>query len=73
VNYLAVAPEHQRRGFGRLMMATVEERFEAMGCPKVNVQVRGTNPSALQFYERLGYVIDDTVSLGKRVQRDEPE
>lgn len=72
VNYLAVEPEHQRQGIGRLMMAAVEERLLAMGCPKINLQVRSDNASALKFYERFGYGKDEVVSMGKRLIEDEP-
>src|SRR6185436_4224291 len=40
VNYLAVAPEHRTRGYGRQLMRHVEERLTAIGCPKLNIQVR---------------------------------
>jgi ribosomal protein S18 acetylase RimI-like enzyme len=71
VNYLAVAPEHQGKGLGRAIMAEAEMRLEEAGCPKVNVQVRGTNASAIEFYERIGYRVDDAVSLGKRIEHDD--
>ena len=72
VNYLAVAPEHRCKGLGRAMMTEVERLLGNAGCPKINVQVRGSNPSAIQFYHQLGYQIDDVVSLGKRLDHDEP-
>jgi ribosomal protein S18 acetylase RimI-like enzyme len=71
VNYLAVAPSHRGRGYGRALMTRVEERLEAMGCPKVSLLVRSTNPEAVGFYRRLGYAQDEVVSLGKRLIRDE--
>ena len=71
VNYLAVAPDAGRRGVGRALMAAVELRLRAAGCPKINVQVRATNRSALGFYEALGYARDDVVSLGRRLEHDE--
>jgi ribosomal protein S18 acetylase RimI-like enzyme len=71
VNYLAVAPELQGKGFGRAIMAEVEKLLNQAGCPKVNVQVRGTNSSAIEFYRRIGYRIDDVVGLGKRIEHDE--
>jgi ribosomal protein S18 acetylase RimI-like enzyme len=71
VNYLAVAEPHRRRGFARTLMAHLEARLEAMGCPKLNIQVRTANSSALEFYGRLGYVPDQAVTLGKRLIRDE--
>jgi ribosomal protein S18 acetylase RimI-like enzyme len=72
VNYLAVAPEHRRQGFGRLLMRQAEERLLALGCPKLNVQVRKSNAEALGFYKSLGYARDEAVSLGKRLIPDQP-
>jgi len=71
VNYLAVAPEHRRRGLGRALMTEAERLLSAIGCPKLNLQVRGGNASAIEFYRRLGYRVDDAISLGKRLERDE--
>ncbi len=72
VNYLAVAPELRGRGYGRALMALVEEKLFAMGCPKLNLQIRSTNTAVLDFYSRLGYANDDVVSLGKRLITDGP-
>ncbi|HSZ46975.1 MAG TPA: GNAT family acetyltransferase [Streptosporangiaceae bacterium] len=70
VNYLAVRPDHRGRGFGRLLMADAERRLRALGCPKLNLQVRGSNTAAIEFYRRLGFVVDDSVSLGLRLEHD---
>jgi len=70
MNYLAVDPDHQRRGYARELVAAVEGRLEALGCPKVNLQVRATNESVLAFYAALGYATDDVVSMGKRLLPD---
>jgi ribosomal protein S18 acetylase RimI-like enzyme len=67
VNYLAVDPALQRGGLGRELMRYAEEKLIALGCPKINLQVRGTNSDVLAFYESLGYRLDDAVSLGKRL------
>ena len=72
VNYLAVAPEHRGKGYGRLLMRHIEERLTAMGCPKLNLQVRTGNTWVLEFYRRIGYSVDETVSLGKRLIPDLP-
>jgi ribosomal protein S18 acetylase RimI-like enzyme len=72
INYLAVSPEHQRKGFGRVMMAEAERRLREVGCPKINLQVRSSNNAVIEFYRRLGYGVDDVVSMGKRLVRDEP-
>jgi ribosomal protein S18 acetylase RimI-like enzyme len=70
VNYLAVAPEHRAKGYGRLLMQHVEERLTAIGCPKLNMQVRASNKAVLEFYRKLGYSVEERVSLGKRLIPD---
>ena len=70
VNYLAVEPDRQGVGLGRALMDEVEARLMERGCPKINLQVRTSNPEAIAFYERLGFVVDDVVSLGKRLVVD---
>ena len=71
INYLAVDPGARRHGHGGLMMAAAEEALRALGCPKINLQVRSTNAEALAFYRRIGYSVDEVVSLGKRLVPDE--
>ncbi len=72
VNYLAIGPEHQRRGHARALMVAGEAWLLAQGCPKLNLQVRRSNISAVDFYTSLGYGEDDVVSLGKRLIPDSP-
>ena len=72
VNYLAISPAHRHQGLGRLLMRDIEERLVARGCPKLNVQVRTSNHSVLEFYRRLGYAVDDVTSCGKRLILDAP-
>lgn len=71
VNYLAVHPGHRKSGVGRRLMLDVERLLQAMGCPKLNLQVRGDNATALGFYEAIGYGRDDAVSLGRRLIADD--
>ena len=71
VNYLAVSPIHQNMGLGRRLMQSAESTLEALGCPKLNIQVRETNEAVLAFYKKLGYTVDPVVSLGKRLITDE--
>jgi ribosomal protein S18 acetylase RimI-like enzyme len=51
-------------------MEHVERLLRERGCPKLNLQVRNTNAAALEFYRRIGYAQDDSVSLGKRLIPD---
>lgn len=72
INYLAVAPSHQKKGYGRKMMEEAERLLRAEGCPKINLQVRTSNAEVLAFYAGIGFVRDDVVSLGKRLEDDTP-
>lgn len=70
INYLAVAPEFQREGLASRLMEEAETRLIAMGCPKINLQVRTSNTGVIRFYEKLGFKVDDVVSMGKRLIDD---
>ena len=70
INYLADSKECREMGFGRLMMDEAEERLRAIGCPKINLQIRSSNVDVIRFYQSLGYSEDDVVSMGKRLEQD---
>ena len=55
INYLAVQPSQQGRGYARQLMAEAERLLRAAGCPKINLQVRPANDAVIAFYERLGF------------------
>jgi ribosomal protein S18 acetylase RimI-like enzyme len=67
LNYLAVLPEMQHRGIGRMLVMEATTRLRALGCPKINLQVRSTNADVIAFYTRLGFKVDDVVSMGMRL------
>lgn len=67
INYLAVHPCCQRRGLATQLMAAAEAALRALGCPKINLQVRRSNLAVRGFYESLGFAEDDVISLGKRL------
>ena len=71
INYLTVAPDLRRRGIGRRMVEQVESRLRALGCPKINLQVRASNVDVVSFYEAIGYAIDDVTGMGKRLEADQ--
>ncbi|MEO5797760.1 MAG: GNAT family acetyltransferase [Rhodoferax sp.] len=72
INYLAVAPEQRGQGLGAALVRHVEQQLLALGCPKLNLQVRTSNTAVLDFYRHLGYAQDEVVSLGKRLIPDAP-
>ena len=68
LNYVAVAPDHQRLGVGRAFVTEAERLSREAGCPKIKLQVRTGNDRAIEFYRRLGYAMDEVVSMGKRLE-----
>ncbi len=72
INYLGVLPSFQRQGIASQIMLEAESRLRALGCPKINLQVRGTNAKVVQFYESLGYANNQCIGMGKRLVQDEP-
>ena len=69
LNYLAVLPNHQNKGYGRKLVERAITELEKLGCLKLNVQIRESNISAVRFYERLGFRDDHVVSLGLRLRQ----
>jgi len=67
IYHLAVAPTHRRHGVGSAMMRAAERRLHALGCPKINLQIYRTNAEVVRFYERLGYAVEDRLSMGRRL------
>ena len=69
INYLVVHPDYQRRGFGRQLMKYATNILSNMGCQKINIQVRESNRSVIQFYKKLGFTDDEVLSYGKRISK----
>ncbi|MDH2902982.1 MAG: GNAT family acetyltransferase [Actinomycetota bacterium] len=64
VNYLACHPDHRRKGVATALLNTAREVLLKRGCPKINLQVRAGNISAINFYESMGYTEDQVRSFG---------
>lgn len=72
INYLAVDPGLRRNGLGREMMEAAEDLLRRAGAPKINLQVRFQNRDVIDFYEAIGYKVDKSTSMGKRLEPDPP-
>ena len=70
INYLTVAPDYRRHGLGRRLMEEAEALLRGLGCAKFNMQVRSSNAAVVESYQRLGFSVDDVVSMGKRLEAD---
>ena len=68
IHKLAVHPVYQQHGFATDLMRAAELRLAQLGCAKINLQIRACNAAVLHFYESAGYVVEDRVSMGKRLK-----
>ena len=64
---VAVDPRYQQRGIGAALVRGIETALVERGCLKVNLQVRSSNSGVIAFYEKLGYAVEERVSMGKRL------
>ena len=64
---LAVRSSARRRGVGTSLVRAAESALLALGCPKVNLQIRASNAAVIAFYRSVGYSIEDNVSLGRKL------
>jgi GNAT superfamily N-acetyltransferase len=71
INYVGVDPAYRRQGLGREIMAEAERRLAGIGCPKINLQVRGENKAVIDFYRQMGFIAEDNVQMGRRLEIDE--
>jgi ribosomal protein S18 acetylase RimI-like enzyme len=64
---VAVSQSYRRCGVGSALVREAEIRLTALGCTKVNLQIRAMNIQIQAFYDRLGYGTEDRISMGKRL------
>ena len=64
---LAVHPGHRRTGIGTELIRHLEKALSGRGCLKLNLQVRTSNAEVVAFYEKLGFAVEERVSMGKRL------
>jgi ribosomal protein S18 acetylase RimI-like enzyme len=53
---LAVHPARRRGGVATRLVAELERRLGALGCPRINLLVMPDNAAGLSFWRALGYL-----------------
>jgi ribosomal protein S18 acetylase RimI-like enzyme len=64
---VAVSPAYQRGGVGTALIREAEARLRALGCGKLNLQIRADNHEVASFYRSLGFGVEERISMGKRL------
>jgi len=65
---LAVHPARLRQGIATRLVHELENRFESLGCPRVNLLVMPDNSAGLRFWQALGYLPCPDVLCSKPLQ-----
>jgi ribosomal protein S18 acetylase RimI-like enzyme len=65
--YLGIEPTLQSVGNGRVLVEAAENWLISRGAPKAMLMVRHSNEKVIGFYEKLGYNVEETFVLGKRL------
>lgn len=67
--HLAVVQTRRGEGVARMLVDHAVGELRGLGCPKVNLQVRGSNDGVAAFYEGLGWSEDSSRSFGLLLSR----
>jgi ribosomal protein S18 acetylase RimI-like enzyme len=67
VNRLAVMPDVRGRGIATELLAELERRLRALGCPRVNLLVESDNADVRAMYAKLGYQGHELIFMTKRL------
>jgi len=62
---MAVSPEVRGVGIASALLGHLETALRALGCLKINLQVREDNAGVVEFYRKQGYVVEPRISMGK--------
>jgi GNAT superfamily N-acetyltransferase len=65
VHRLATRPDRRGRGIAAALLAELERRLLALGCPKVNLLIEPDNAGVTGFYARHGYQPDELLFMEK--------
>ena len=60
---VAILPEKRRNGIGAALVKETIAALNSLGCIKVNLQIRSHNRQVADFYQALGFNIEDRVSM----------
>jgi ribosomal protein S18 acetylase RimI-like enzyme len=63
LHHLAVDPDYQNKGYGKMIMEELIERFRERGVHKVHLFIEKYNKDVVNFYLNLGWEIRDDLIM----------
>ena len=72
VYYVAVHPDYQHKGYGRVIMDAAENWLRGRGIEKMQLMVRPDNRGVQAFYQSLGYFEQERIIFAKWLDGREP-
>ena len=60
IRFMAIHPDYQGQGLGKLLLAYLEDQARAQGARSISLQAR---ENALPFYESCGYTVQEKTHL----------
>jgi len=63
VHHLAVDPDYQKKGYGKMIMDELIERFRKLGAHKIHLSIEKYNKEVVVFYQNHGWEIRDDLIM----------
>jgi len=71
IHHLAVDPDYQKRGYGKIIMNELIERFRIKKVHKIHLFIEKTNREVVDFYSNLGWKVRDELIMMSYVPNKE--
>jgi ribosomal protein S18 acetylase RimI-like enzyme len=63
IHHLAVDPDYQNKGYGKIIMDEIIELFRDKKVHKIHLFIQKTNKQVVDFYNKLGWEIRDDIIM----------
>ena len=71
IHHLAVDPDYQKRGYGKIIIDELIERFRKKKVHKIHLFIEKTNHEVVDFYSNLGWNVRDDLIMMSYVPNKE--
>lgn len=63
IHHLAIDPEYQKKGYGRLMIGELIKKFRKLGVHKIHLFIEKNNKEVVKFYQNLDWEIREDLIM----------